>query len=302
MYDRRGTVARRFFWIKREGNPVARNVEVHGLTATLQLAALRAAATTGHIKRATHIISRLMPGKRWADVRLPGGVLSVSLDDPYWCRIVTGLPYEPEVGEAIDAALAAEPAAQILDCGANIGYWSTYYADRTGILAIEALPHIYDRLKTAGDANGFKTLHAALWHTTGDELTMSWSPGLEPAASAVQNAGLESATVVTVAIDDIAPDGPLIIKLDVEGAESDVVRGAERVRNRALWIFEDHGKDTTHASSSMFLDVGFRIGYFSGRLITVEWDELDSLKTNPAKGYNFVAWHTDGPWADLLGV
>jgi FkbM family methyltransferase len=276
--------------------------------ARLQLAVMRLAARTGHIRMATRAIGHAFPATTTAQVHLPSGNhLDVALNDPFWCRIAVGLEYEPEVRSTIDQALDARPEALLLDCGANIGYWPAWYAPRTQVIAVEALPEIYERLAENAARVGFTALHRAVWRDSTSVISFSWTSGKETDASAVHGTGEHHAEVATVAIDDLVseyaragqPGQPVIVKLDVEGAELAAIEGAVQCRDEILWVYEDHGNEPAHKVTRRFLDLGFRVEHNDGTAQQVIHDArmLDRIKTDQSYGYNFVARHPNGSWA-----
>jgi hypothetical protein len=120
--------------------------------------------------------------------------------------------------------------------------------------------------------------------------------------------GQYTTRVPTTTIDRVArrhwPDErPLLIKLDVEGAETAALAGGEdTLANRdVVLIYEDHGSDPEHTSTRAVLeDLGFRV-YACTRNGPVEIGELDDvarIKTDTVHGFNFLAFHprsTVGP-------
>jgi FkbM family methyltransferase len=287
------------------------HVETRGAVAAAHLLALRAAARTGHIRRAAIALGRVFPPSPDAVVHLDGGgTLVVPLRDPYWARILVGWQHEPEVRRALDAAVAAVPDAVLFDCGANLGFWAAHYAAKLPVVAVEAVGPTYERLAATAERNGFEALHRAVWDQSGLPLTIRWAGANDPGASVTEQAGTRSATVTSVTLDDLydataAQQGPRppIVKLDVEGAELQAIDGAARMRGRALWVYEDHGRDRTHKVTARLLQLGFEVWHVGARATRVTGlDQLDALKTDPTQGYNLLALRGDGPWAALPGL
>jgi FkbM family methyltransferase len=283
-------------------------VETFGPVAAAHLLALRLAAKTGRIRRAAIALGRMFPASPEALIHLDGGAaLAVPLTDPYWATLLVGWDYEPEVHRIMDAAIAHRPEAVLYDCGANIGYWGACYASKVPVVAVEAALPTYRRLARTAAANGFQAHHAAVWDQGGLPLTISWHADNAPGASVTRQKGRRSSEVVSITLDDLYyADAPLarrlpIVKLDVEDAELPAIDGASKLRDQALWVYEDHGKDPTHKVTLRFLELGFMVADVRpvpARQV-IEARQLDEVKVNPTKGYNFVAWRNDGPWADL---
>jgi FkbM family methyltransferase len=282
-------------------------VETTGRVAAAHLKALRIAARSGHIRRAALLIGRVLPRSPDALVHLDGGAtVAVPLDDPYWARILVGWEYEPEVRRTLDAAVAYAPDAVLFDCGANIGYWAARYAARVTVIAVEAVEPTYQRLVKTATHNGFKAVHRAIWDRSGQSLTIRWEAANDPGASLTQGPGSRSGNVTSVTLDDLyqadaaIASRPPIVKLDVEDAELQAIAGAGRMGPRALWVYEDHGKERTHKVTARFFDLGFDVFHVADRAERiVRLAQLDAIKAHRALGYNFVALKADGPWAGL---
>jgi FkbM family methyltransferase len=192
----------------------------------------------------------------------------------------------------------------LLDCGSNIGYWAARYARKCLVIAVEPVPTVYTSLRGTAQANGFVALHRAVWSRNGETVELTWNPGGETAASAVYAHDGARARVSAITIDELAEthaDGrPLVVKLDVEGAEAQAVDGAERTGRGALWIYEDHGKDREHTATARFLASGFQVLDITSRARATQISslgELSGVKTDRRRGYNFAAFHETGPWA-----
>jgi Methyltransferase FkbM domain len=110
---------------------------------------------------------------------------------------------------------------------------------------------------------------------------------------------VESEPVISTTVDALAQQLQLtdsdriVVKLDVEGAEISALKGAHEVLKRdTLVIYEDHGGDRSHGTTRyLFDELGFPVFSIApdGEITEVEeLRELDRLKTDQKKGYNFV--------------
>ena len=84
----------------------------------------------------------------------------------------------------------------------------------------------------------------------------------------------------------------MIVKLDVEGAEAQAVRGArDALHAGAILLYEDHGSDRECKATEAVLDMGLRVFALDphklSRLHTVA--DVRTRKSNAHSGYNFVA-------------
>ena len=189
-------------------------------------------------------------------------------DDNYWCPSVTvgkGL-YEPEIDWLLQRA--GERPYAMLDCGANIGYWSVLASSapygRHPVVAIEASRANCQLLLRNAQANGdrFLTLHRAVYAEShklvqlfghrhyGKSLRIDWHADGSDHVEEVE----------TITIDDVTDryfpnrEYPMLLKIDVEGAEIEAIKGARRQMDEgALLIYEDHGKDPRHEVSRYIL-------------------------------------------------
>jgi FkbM family methyltransferase len=236
-----------------------------------------------------------------------GVAMTVPALDPFWAGyIYTGREYEPELGHAI-RLLGPVGSAQFLDCGANYGFWSTRVAagefGPLDVTAIEASQSTHALLaqNLAGKA-------VALWSAINDHVgDVSFDDTLPHQARQISTAG--KATVPGTTIDALA-DGHdrIIIKLDVEGAETAALAGAAQTLKSAdvAFLYEDHASDQECESTVAVLSAGLTVFYVSpeNEVRTIEnLDQVRRISTDLGMGYNFVAVTPGGEYeATLLGV
>lgn len=276
-----------------------------GTRARLHLMLLRLIAKSGHVRRGATMIRPLFPRNDSAIVTFPGGgKLLVSLSDAHWSRVPAGLAYEPAVERVLSTALA-RPDTYLLDCGANIGYWSSYFASATRVVAIEPNPELFATLHRHAEMNGFEAVRAAIWSTTGELVEFRWNPDAHEAGglSAGMADGDRTARVPTTTLDDVHREHgegrTAVVKLDVEGVELPAVDGGSTVLAHGLLVYEDHGSDPTHATTAGLLDRGFdvRWPHEDGRYEPITGVErLTELKVQRRSGYNLVAFRPSSSW------
>lgn len=228
----------------------------------------------------------------------------IALNDGYWTRFALyRAPYEPEVDSVLRAAAGATP--MFCDLGANMGYWTTRAAPLFAqVIAVEASAQTFERLYgNAAQLYGVTLHHAAIHATSGEVLTFV-NTHLSHASARLMGdtpAGTEdrTETVTTLAIDDLVPPGAAaLIKLDVEGAEIAAITGAQRaLTDGSVLIYEDHGNDPACTVSAYLLgDPEMRLYSASTGLISMpDTETIRALKTDPYKGYNFLAARADSP-------
>jgi FkbM family methyltransferase len=228
----------------------------------------------------------------------------IYLHDGYWTRFALyHTDYEPEVGRVMQAA---QPHCDLFcDLGANKGYWTVRASARFNhVIAVEASAETYAQLtENAGDLPNVTLHQAAIYSRAGQEMTFINIHNSHASARLSQNGAAapddHTETVLTTTIDDlIQPGTAALIKLDVEGAEVAALKGAGRaLRDGSVLLFEDHGADTDCPPSAYLLSQpGLRIYSLEAQprnLTTLE--AVRQIKSDPFKGYNFMAAHEDSP-------
>lgn len=312
---------------KRTGHRTDRvrsgRVTVHGgAAARLQAAAVqllaRSARPVGHrgVQRLTWMLSKHFDRNNRVTVRLgEDSRLHVYLDDGYWTKLLDpGFAYEPEIGDMLDRVLT--PEALFLDCGANIGFWSVLTRHRARrVVAVEASPETFHRLtdNIALNGGGISAVHAALWRQDDSSLSIVGHHLCHAAASVCERDadagrdGWRSFDVSSVTVDTLVRrhcaglTGPVVVKLDVEGAEIPAVEGAKETlaERDVVFLFEDHGSDPTCKVSRHFLDMGMTV-MSPGRRRPLTIREIAAVKVDPTRGYNFAACRPDAPFVELL--
>ena len=139
-----------------------------------------------------------------------------------------------------------------IDIGANVGLHvmlAAHYLEGSGkIFAFEPVPTNLRLLKRNLKLNRIldrcEIFQCALTATGDGEIEMTVEPGFSPAASLAENFDGEKVTVLTRTLDEcLEPRGPVpaLIKIDVEGAEHEVLKGAtETLRRGPTLLIEVH--------------------------------------------------------------
>ena len=147
----------------------------------------------------------------------------------------------------------------ILDGGANVGYTTRYYLLRypnARIVSVQPDPGNLKLLKQNVSEYGGRVdvVPAALAASTGSvHMTAFGSEGQEFARRFAQSERASCEGVPAITLSEIASEngvtGFSLIKLDIEGAESDVLRSGDEAfwANAALVVVELHGPEA-HAS------------------------------------------------------
>jgi FkbM family methyltransferase len=238
-----------------------------------------------YIYRPRQILLRVARGLRESrgprPVALPWG-LSLSVDPSQligksiWR---TGV-FELLVSEALFRLV--EPGDVVVDVGANIGYMSSILGLAAGprghLHAFEPSPPVFARLE--GNVAGFRrhpgfaavTLHAeGLGEQAGRaELHLPHDIGSNDGAAQVARAGTAGHVPITIRrLDDVLAETRVgVLKLDVEGFEDSVLRGAASLlKSNTIRdiVYEDHVGPAS-ATAELLRGFGYAMFRLEGRL------------------------------------
>lgn len=197
----------------------------------------------------THLFERRRARVR---VRLQGSVVSIVLDDLSDYHVLAAT----RTGEVIPPFL--ESPKTIIDCGAHIGTASLQYSARfpeAAIYSVEPDPSTVERLwRNVEHVENVTIVQAAVGDRSGSgtfvQCTHSWSSSLTPPSSEPVSGQTVVATMtLSDLLDHCGVDEADLLKLDVEGAELDVLRdsdGLSRVRTIVGEIHYDLGQFSEH--------------------------------------------------------
>lgn len=151
--------------------------------------------------------------------------------------------YEPEVGVLLDALLPE--GGTFYDAGSNWGYFSLYAASRRHRLAVHAFepfPPTFRDLTGCVEQAGLKDIvvcHNFALSNADGEAGMVLPDSLHSGAAEVSGAG--GTPVVRRRLDGLGLPAPDLIKMDVEGHETEVLEGAEGTLSaaRPFVVFEN---------------------------------------------------------------
>jgi FkbM family methyltransferase len=139
----------------------------------------------------------------------------------------------------------------VCDIGANKGsfiYWLSRWVGDGRVVAFEPQPDLARGLADVCRVIGLDNVRVeakAVYSRSGDQelfLPTGHQPGASLLQASVQGQRFTTLSVPTIALDDYfaESDGVTLLKIDVEGAELDVLKGAERIlrRHGPLLVFE----------------------------------------------------------------
>jgi FkbM family methyltransferase len=226
------------------------------------------------------------PGLRWASAKL------IPRDALTWVQVQSGpaqgiwLHLNPRTGRdyfngdverEVQAVLREylRPGMTAFDIGANIGFFSLLAARLVGgagrVTAFEADPEIAARLRENVSRNQGAPIcveEKAVWSSSNPVLFARADAEVSPdrglghvidndsEGSAPGTIRVEAVTVDEYVGKSAAPD---FIKCDVEGAEVEVLRGAEKLlkQRRPLILCEMHGAENRQTLLKVFAGLGY---------------------------------------------
>ncbi|MBI4544602.1 MAG: FkbM family methyltransferase [Gemmatimonadetes bacterium] len=170
---------------------------------------------------------------------------------------------------------ALRPGDVVYDVGAHIGFFSLLCARLVGasgrVLALEADPENAARLREHAERNRLRqieVLEAAAWSAAGRLRFVRSQARSSRNTGAVLGrgdgpGGEEVVEVRAVCLNDLLPGGPepRLLKIDVEGAETDVLRGATMLlaSARPLILCEVHTPENLEAVARLLRGFGYTL-------------------------------------------
>lgn len=256
----------------------------------------------------------------------------IDLQDPLWTRLLyTSYVYEPDIEFILTHALDCNTV--FIDGGANKGYWSSFVLARPHkrVISVEAVERTFRSLEANVELSGGQAdlIQAALFEVSGATLSLV-ADRQRPGRSHLLNPGVEQdppedpiglhqhlETVLSLTLDDLLDrflepeDRRVIVKLDLEGAETSALKGGTRLlqATNPLVVYEDHGRDAS-AGTSRFVMEELGLAVFnceSGHVRRlVDHTEIQRAKgANRRLGTDFFACSEASPFfqtlADLTG-
>jgi FkbM family methyltransferase len=157
------------------------------------------------------------------------------------------------------------------DIGANIGFFSLLAAGIVGengrVIAFEADPEIAARLRLHVMHNGFRTISVeekAVWSEPSTVFFSRTDPAISPdrgLGHVVSNRADDTIQVDAVTLDEYVQSvaAPDFVKCDVEGAEVEVFRGAQRLlaEKRPAILCEMHSDENRRVLIEEFARFGY---------------------------------------------
>ena len=192
-----------------------------------------------------------------------------------------------EMGKRVAFEGEVGPGAVVYDIGANVGYFSLLAAVLVGkngqVVAFEPLPRNIDYLKKHVSLNKFENVtifEAAVSDHNGEA---AFDLGPSTAMGHIAEKG--SIKVRLVALDSLLASGDLkppdYMKIDVEGAEYEVLRGAARLikEYQPILFLDTHQREAHHNTLSFLEEQGYQLEIIDGKSLA----ETRELIARPTK-------------------
>ncbi|MBM2824187.1 MAG: Methyltransferase, FkbM family [Thermoleophilia bacterium] len=189
----------------------------------------------------------------------------------------------------LTGALRGANGSVVFDVGANAGFLSLLAARLVGpagrVIAFEPSPAavVYLRRHVAlNRALNIEIIDVAVADENGRARFSSVGPLELGHLDAEGEVEVETASLDTLVEDRVIPP-PDVVKIDVEGAELSVLRGARAIMqaNRPVVVLSTHGFDSHEACCSLLRSLGYAVTLLEHSLATTEFDYLGELVAEP---------------------
>ena len=236
--------------------------------------------------------------------RVVGGEIKVDLDDFVGrCAYFVG-DLDRKISTIFDRVI--RPGDTVVDIGANIGLTTLRMAHLAGpggqVHSFEPNPELAKRLNEVIERNKLSniTVHDVALGDTERRLTLNIPVGNMGSASIVPEKIVPSAMTCEVSVrrlDSLFPDTHAVrlVKIDVEGAEAGVLKGAlgfiERCRPDII-IFElnDIGsEEDVEAIFGIFKQSDYEIFGIAKTLVTLRLRKVEDIRSDHEDAHDFVA-------------
>lgn len=191
-------------------------------------------------------------GKRW---------LKGSGVNGYWLGT-----YEPAEQEAFVRAIS--PGDVVFDVGAHVGFYTLLAAELAGergrVFAFEPCPGNLHYLRAHVAMNRYRNVRIVAAAVLAKGGSAVFSRGLSNSTGKVERTGA-GIPIAAVSLDELVEGGavapPSFVKIDVEGTEVEVLRGARAflARRHPTVLVATHGEGLRRAVYDMLTSIGYRV-------------------------------------------
>jgi len=179
------------------------------------------------------------------------------------------------------------PGDTMFDVGANVGYYTLLGSHRVGttghVVAFEPLPANVRFLQRHVRLNRVQNVSLQAVAVSDHDGRARFAPHASNAMGKLSDAG--SVEVATVSLDSIAKAGrfpdPNLLKIDVEGAELGVLRGAAQLLDRArpAILLATHGADVHRQCCDFLRNAGYELRPIDASITST--DTTDEIIATP---------------------
>jgi len=170
--------------------------------------------------------------------------------------------------------LPSESAPRIIDCGANVGIASIYWADQfpdAEIIAVEADPVIFKYLEKnvrSGRFDNVRLINSAVWHQNGRIQFLpdnADSGGIADCLNDDLRASRGEIEVETVRLSSLVAERHVdLLKIDIEGAECELILKERHCLKYVQRVFVEYHSmanqsQRLHELLGVLADSGFRV-------------------------------------------
>jgi len=208
-------------------------------------------------------------------------------------RRLSGLPTPQQTRAALLARCLARPGATLIDVGANVGQFASSAlaaAPHARILSIDPIPeNVQECRRRFASVAGYQAFQAALGERSAESVTFnlhtysqasSLLPLSETARDSFRSLGAPTRqiTVPMYSLDDLLDkvggfERIDLLKIDVEGGEAQVLRGATRTLQRTRAVLVECQALRMNEGAELFGSV-CHIVHSSGLTLTGLFDEI----------------------------
>jgi FkbM family methyltransferase len=194
------------------------------------------------------------------------------------------------------------------DIGANIGYHTLIMARSVGndglVYAFECIPNVCDVLRRNANINGIGNVVIVkkVVSRGSGTLTLTRNIGIDQASlvdlsqeklstKIKNNPLLKTITCPAIKIDDFVTEGnrpPSFVKIDVEGAEVDVLAGAANTlkTHQPMVLCETHGRNRAHEVYKTLAGLGYELFCVTENMVPIQ--SMAQVPTNMQEGHLFA--------------
>lgn len=190
---------------------------------------------------------------------------------------------------------AIRPGATVFDVGANAGFYTLAFSRRVGergrVFAFEPFAENVVNLRHHLERNRVQNCVVVQCALSSGEAFSGFRPGPSNSMGALSSEAPQL-QIPTASIDRLIADGivaePQVVKMDVEGAEAEVLAGATKLlaQGRAIWFIALHGEAAKRGCDRILKEQGYSLFDLAGQPISAPLASLplDEIRAEKVRG------------------